>query len=111
MHHLSLLSRVSCEISRQRSETLPAGAQGLLQLFRSPPGEVERLRRNERQLLLAPVLSVGNINLPIRSRQDYPYAAACISAVRILEIEMCLPWLTRYVILFSARNLKCVLKY
>ena len=54
-------------------ETLPAGAQGPLQLFRSLPEEVERLRRNERQVLLVPVLSVENITLPIHSRQDCSY--------------------------------------
>jgi len=103
--------RVNFHGNEASRETLPAGAQGPLRLFRSLPGEVERLCRNERQILLAPVLSVGNINLPIRSRQNCPYAAGCVSAVRTLEIEMCPIWLTRYVVLFSARNLKRILKY
>ena len=111
MRHFSLLSRVSCELSKHLVKHSPLVPKVHYDLFRSPRGEVERLRRNERQILLAPVLSVENINLPIRNRQDCRYGAGCISAVRTLEIEMCLLWLTRYVVLFPARNLKRILKY
>jgi hypothetical protein len=60
--------RVNLHRNEASRETLPAGAQGPLRLLRSALGEVERLCRIERPLLLVPVLSVENVNLPIRSK-------------------------------------------